>query len=53
MNDGPGISIRDQSDEREFFTAGTAGLARSVLDSSNLLGKKYLHGGPEAPKRDR
>jgi hypothetical protein len=51
MNDGPSVRIHHHSDEREFFTAEAAGLAGSVLDGSNLLSPKYLHGGPEAPKR--
>jgi hypothetical protein len=40
MNDGPGVRIRDHSDELQFFTTEAAGLAGLILDRSNLLSPK-------------
>jgi hypothetical protein len=50
MNDGPGVRIRDHSDELQFFTAEAAGIGGLILDVSNLFSPKYLHGGPGPPK---
>ena len=40
MNDDPRVTIRDHSDEHQFFTAEAAGLVGLVLDRSNLLSPK-------------
>jgi hypothetical protein len=44
VNDAAGLGVHHRSDQLEFFTAGTAGLAGVVLDDGDLLSTEKSHG---------